>query len=132
MGTQTHRLAPCSSSLRGPSGNHWRRAVELLSLQVHDPYRTPGTVAPSGIETSQRHRHVVFTRAGLAGYAMLEITRQSGPCDTLDVYGPALKREIKADDPSSPGWGLSGFYASVLHPGRVRPDDIISVVATLA
>jgi MOSC domain-containing protein YiiM len=67
-----------------------------------------------------------------AGSAMLEITRQRGPCATLDVYGAALKREIKADDPSSPGWGLSGFYARVLHPGRVRLDDIISLVATLA
>ena len=30
---------------------------------------------------------------------MLEITRLRGPCATLDVYGPALKREIKANDP---------------------------------
>jgi MOSC domain-containing protein YiiM len=67
-----------------------------------------------------------------AGSAMLEITRPRGPCATLDVYGSALKREIKADDPSSPVWGLSGFYARVLSPGFVRPDDIISVVATLA
>lgn len=67
-----------------------------------------------------------------AGSAMLEITRQRGPCATLDIYGAALKHEIKADDPSSPAWGLSGFYARVLHPGLVRPDDIITVVATLA
>ena len=67
-----------------------------------------------------------------AGSAMLEITRQRGPCANLDVYGAALKAEIKAEDPSSPAWGLSGFYARVLHPGRVRSDDIISVVATLA
>jgi MOSC domain-containing protein YiiM len=67
-----------------------------------------------------------------AGSAMIEITRTRNPCTTLDVYGAALKREIKADDPSSPAWGLSGFHARVLHPGWVRPDDIISVVATLA
>jgi MOSC domain-containing protein YiiM len=67
-----------------------------------------------------------------AGSAMLEITRPRGPCATLDIYGANLKREIKADDPSSPAWGLSGFHTRVLHPGWVRPDDIISVVATLA
>jgi MOSC domain-containing protein YiiM len=67
-----------------------------------------------------------------AGSAMLEITRPRGPCANLDVYGPALKQEIKPGDPSSPAWGLSGFYARVLSPGIVRPDDIIEIVATLA
>jgi MOSC domain-containing protein YiiM len=67
-----------------------------------------------------------------AGSAMLEITRPRGPCATLDVYGAALKGEIKADDPSSSVWGLSGFYARVLSPGIVRSDDIIEVVATCA
>ena len=67
-----------------------------------------------------------------AGSAMLEITKRRGPCATLDVYGASLKREIKADDPSSPAWGLSGFYARVLSPGTVRPDDIMELVATLA
>jgi MOSC domain-containing protein YiiM len=63
---------------------------------------------------------------------MLEITRPRGPCANLDVYGDALKREIKAGDPSSPAWGLGGFYTRVLSPGIVRPEDIIEVAATLA
>jgi len=63
---------------------------------------------------------------------MLEITQPRGPCATLDIYGPALKRVIKTKDPSSPVWGLSGFYARVLSPGIVRPEDIIDVVATSA
>ena len=67
-----------------------------------------------------------------AGSAMLEITRLRVPCSTLDVYGASLKSEIRAGAESSSSWGLSGFYARVLSPGRVRPDDIISVVATLA
>jgi MOSC domain-containing protein YiiM len=67
-----------------------------------------------------------------AGSAMLEITKPRGPCATLDVYGAALKLEIKAKEPSSPVWGLSGFYARVLSPGIVRPNDIIEVVAMLA
>ena len=67
-----------------------------------------------------------------AGTAMIEITRRRKPCGNLDVYGAALKREIDIADDASPHWGLSGFYARVLEPGQVRPDDIITVVATLA
>lgn len=72
-----------------------------------------------------------------AGGALLEITAVRTPCATLDVYGPAIRQEIydeqvRAGDPASPRWGMSGFYARVLAPGAVRPDDPISVVATLA
>ena len=52
--------------------------------------------------------------------------RRAIPCRQLDVYGPSIKQEIydskvKALDPSSPHWGMSGFYASVLAPGPVGP-----------
>jgi MOSC domain-containing protein YiiM len=72
-----------------------------------------------------------------AGGALLEITRPRGPCSQLNIYGPTLKDDISDDlvqawDHSSPRWGMSGFYASVLTPGPVQPDDIIAVVAKLA
>ncbi len=72
-----------------------------------------------------------------AGLALLEITKLRGPCSTLDIYGPTIKQEIydrqvKAGDPTSPRWGMSGFYASVIEPGPVRVNDIIAVEATLA
>jgi MOSC domain-containing protein YiiM len=72
-----------------------------------------------------------------AASGMIEITRPRGPCAALDVYGSTLQNEIydaqvKAGDPSSPRWGLSGFYARVLEPGVIQPNDIISVAATLA
>ncbi len=71
------------------------------------------------------------------GEALFEITRVRVPCSALDVYGPAIKQEIydkqiKAGDPQSVRWGMSGFYCAVLVPGRVRFNDIIGVVATLA
>ena len=67
-----------------------------------------------------------------AGGALLEITQPRGPCDALNVYGPSLGREIydrrvKARDPTSPRWGMSGFYAAVLEPGPVGPGDIIGL-----
>lgn len=72
-----------------------------------------------------------------AGGALLEITQPRGPCSQLDVYGESLKSEIydprvKARDPGSPRWGMSGFYASVLEPGPVQAGDIIAVVGKLA
>lgn len=72
-----------------------------------------------------------------AGGAILEITQPRVPCGTLDVYGPSIKQEIfdrlvKVLDPSSPRWGMSGFYASVRSPGPVAPGDIIAVTAKLA
>jgi len=72
-----------------------------------------------------------------AGGALLELTKVRVPCATLDVYGPAIKQEIydrrvQAGDPTSPRWGMSGFYASVIKPGPVQVDAIITVEATLA
>ncbi len=72
-----------------------------------------------------------------AGAALLEITQPRGPCSALHVYGESLKTEIydaavKALDPTSPRWGMSGFYAKVLQGGPVRPDDAIELVASLA
>jgi MOSC domain-containing protein YiiM len=72
-----------------------------------------------------------------AGTALIEITRLRFPCNTLDVYGPALKQavidaEAKAGNYHSPRWGLSGFYARVLKEGIVRPGDPIELLAALA
>jgi MOSC domain-containing protein YiiM len=72
-----------------------------------------------------------------AGGALLEIMQPRGPCSALDIYGESLKDEIydkqvKARDPASPRWGMSGFYASVISAGPVGPGDPIAVVAQLA
>ena len=66
------------------------------------------------------------------GEVFVELTKVRGPCITLDVYGAAIKqaiydKEIRAGDVSSPRWGLSGFYASVLRPGIIRQNDIITL-----
>lgn len=71
-----------------------------------------------------------------AGGALIEITKVRGPCAALDVYGPAIKQEIydqqvKAGDPASPRWGMSGFYARVIQPGPVHPDDTIAVLTVV-
>jgi MOSC domain-containing protein YiiM len=72
-----------------------------------------------------------------AGGAVLEITQPRGPCSALHVYGEALPSEIydqavKRRDHSSPYWGMSGFYASVVTPGPVREGDAIELLSRLA
>ena len=67
------------------------------------------------------------------GTAIIELTKPRGPCDTLNVYGPGIQKavydpQVKAGDPSSPRWGLSGFYASVLVTGAIRPGDPIQLL----
>jgi MOSC domain-containing protein YiiM len=67
------------------------------------------------------------------GQAIVELTKVRAPCETLSVYGAGIQKavydaQVKAGDTSSPRWALSGFYASVVHPGIVRPGDPISLL----
>ena len=71
------------------------------------------------------------------GEALIELTKVRAPCDTIQVYGADIHREIfdaavKAGDSTSPRWGMSGFYAAVVHGGRIRRNDIIALVDELA
>jgi MOSC domain-containing protein YiiM len=67
------------------------------------------------------------------GHVIVEFTKVRAPCDTLTVYGPGIQKAVydalvNAGDPSSPRWALSGFYASVVQPGTIRPGDPISLL----
>ncbi len=71
------------------------------------------------------------------GEVVIEFTKIRAPCDTLSVYGPGIQQaiydpQIKAGDPSSPRWGLSGFYASVIQPGVIRTGDPITLLVERA
>jgi len=68
-----------------------------------------------------------------AGEVYLELTKRRAPCATLSVYGPGIQAaifdaQVRDGDPSSPRWGLSGFYARVLRGGTIRPGDPISFI----
>lgn len=68
------------------------------------------------------------------GEAIIELTKVRAPCNSLNVYGPEIKNEIydskvKAKDPTSPRWALSGFYAKVVRPGLVFPGNVISLLS---
>ena len=72
----------------------------------------------------------VGQRWQIGAEVVVEITKRRAPCQTLNVYGPGIQAAIydalaAAGDASSPKWGLSGFYASVVQPGAIRTGDEI-------
>jgi MOSC domain-containing protein YiiM len=117
-----------------------KKAVLLIASEAIDELRTRGFpvfYGALGENLTTRGLNYRDLRIGdwlRAGGALIEITQARVPCSALDVYGETLKREIfdKQMDYTSPLWGMSGFKASVVEPGPVRPGDIISVVAKLA
>jgi len=120
-----------------------RKAILLIAAEVVDDLAARGFpvfYGALGENLTTRGIDVRDLRIGdqiRAGGARLEITQPRGPCTALDIYGDTLKyqlfdKQVKALDYTSPRWGMSGFYASVVSPGPVGPGDIMAVVAKLA
>jgi len=120
-----------------------RQAVLLIAAEAIDELKARGypvfygalgeNLTTRGLD----HRQLRVGHQLRAGGAILEITKVRGPCAALDVYGPDIKQElydarVNAGDPTSPRWGMSGFYARVIQPGAVRQDDPIMILAALS
>jgi MOSC domain-containing protein YiiM len=80
------------------------------------------------LRTGQRYR---------TPYVIFELTKPRAPCEQLHIYGAGIQKavydaQVKAGDPSTPRWGLSGFYASVIETGSMRPGDPIILLEELA
>jgi MOSC domain-containing protein YiiM len=117
-----------------------RKAILLVSLENIEALKArgyplfPGALGENLTTRGLDYRKLPVGSRLRAGQALLEITQPRGPCAALLVYGASLPSEIydasvKALDSTSPRWGMSGLYASVLEPGAVSPDDIIALVA---
>jgi MOSC domain-containing protein YiiM len=68
-----------------------------------------------------------------AGSVLMELTKVRQPCSALNPFGEGIQTAIfdsrvKEGDLTSPLWGLSGFYASVIEPNELRQGDIITLV----
>ncbi len=120
-----------------------RKAILLISSEVVEELTARGYplfYGAMGENLTTRGLAVRDLRIGdrvRAGGALLEITQPRGPCTALDIYGESLKQEIydqgvHALDHTSPRWGMSGFYASVVEPGPVGPGDLVAVVSQWA
>lgn len=71
------------------------------------------------------------------GDVIIETTTLRMPCNTISKYGMGIQsavydEQVKSGDPSSPRWGLSGFYTAVLIPGVIRPGDAITLLEEMA
>jgi MOSC domain-containing protein YiiM len=109
------------------------KALLLIAKEVVDSLRERGfPVEPGslGENLTTEGLDVRTLRSGqryrIGDDLIIELTTVRGPCRALRGYGASLPgevydRQVRDGDSLSPKWGMSGFYASVLHGGTVRP-----------
>jgi MOSC domain-containing protein YiiM len=131
----------------GIAGDQWRyrfhggpqKAVLLITIEGIDELVAQGFPLFSGalgenLTTRGLDRRALrIGQRFRVGDAAIELTRPRTPCATLDVYGRGIQAamfdaQVRAGQPASPRWGLSGFYARVLAPGTVCAGDPIALV----
>ncbi len=93
----------------------------------------PGALGENLTTLGLDRRQIRIGQRYRTGEIFFELTKRRAPCATLNVFGPGIQNaifdiQVKAGDPSSPRWGLSGFYARVLRPGTIRAGDSIALV----
>jgi len=103
---------------------------ELKALGFH---LYPGALGENFTTQGLDRRALRIGQRFRAGEAIIQLTKLRSPCATLDVHGRGIQKAMMdaraaARDPTSPRWGLSGFYASVVQPGIVRAGDTIALV----
>ncbi|MEO8369640.1 MAG: MOSC domain-containing protein [Candidatus Solibacter sp.] len=120
-----------------------QKAILIIAAEVVDALKERGYplfYGAMGENITTRGIEIRDVRVGdqfRVGGAVLEITQPRGPCSALDVYGATLKLEVydqkvKQRDYTSPRWGMSGFYASVIEAGAVREGDAVTLLSKLA
>jgi MOSC domain-containing protein YiiM len=93
----------------------------------------PGALGENITTAGLNRRKIRLGQRYRIGEVIVEITRVRRPCEQLSPYGDGIQKavydpEVKAGNTASPLWGLSGFYASVVQPGTVRPGDTITLL----
>ena len=122
-----------------------RQAVLLICAEVIDQLRDQGfplfygalgeNITTRGLD----HREFrIGQQFRIGPEVWIEITKVRAPCNQLDVYGAGTiqktiyDKQVKAGDPTSPHWAMSGVYASVVRPGSIRPGDTITLIGEVA
>ncbi len=146
-GVPNHAIDEGTVTPGGIVGDGWRyafhggpkRAILLMTSEGIEALATQGfPVYPGamGENLTTRGLDRALLRLGQrfrAGHVLIELTQVRLPCDTLSVYGAGIQAAMydvraQAGDVTSPVWGMSGFYASVVEPGIVRPGDTIALL----
>jgi MOSC domain-containing protein YiiM len=148
-GVPNHAIVCGDVTARGIAGDGWRhrqfhgipkRAILLITAEGLDEIKAigfpvyPGALGENLTTRGLDRRALRIGQRFRCGAATILLTELRLPCHTLSVYGKSIQaaiydtRAMKAD-PSSGVWGLSGFYASVIEPGILRPGDSIALLA---
>ena len=118
-----------------------RRALLLITAEGLEELAALGfSVEPGSLGENITTRGIsrrdwrVGQRWRIGETVVIEITVRRSPCSALNRYGPKIHSAIfdelvKAEDPSSYKWGMSGFYALVVTPGVIRVGDAITSCA---
>ena len=147
-GVPNHAIEQGDVTLRGVAGDGWRhpqfhgvpkRAILLITAEGLDEILAmgfpvhPGALGENFTTRGIDRRAMRSGQRFRCGAADVQLTELRLPCQTIGVYGEGIQAAIydaraARGDPSSDVWGLSGFYASVMEPGIVRPGDSITLL----
>jgi MOSC domain-containing protein YiiM len=145
-GVPNYAIACGDVTARGIAGDGWRhpqfhgvpnRAILLITAEGLDEIKAkgfpvyPGALGENVTTSGLDRRALRIGQRFRCGSATIQLTELRLPCDTLSVYGKGIQAAIydaraMQGDPSSDVWGLSGFYASVIEPGLLRPGHPIT------
>jgi MOSC domain-containing protein YiiM len=132
----------------GIAGDKWRypfhggrsKAILLVTAEGIDELVAqgfklfPGAVGENLTTRGLDRRQLRLGQRFSVGDAAIELAQIRTPCATLDVYGTGIQAAMldaraQAGDPESSRWGLSGFYASMVHKGTIRTGDAIRLMS---
>jgi MOSC domain-containing protein YiiM len=146
-GVPNHAIGEGTVTASGIVGDAWRypfhggpkRAILMITSEGIDSLVAQGFPVYHGALGENLTTHGLdrrLLRLGQrfrTGPVIIELTELRTPCDALSVYGTGIQAAMydalaQAGDIGSPVWGLSGFCASVIEPGIVRPGDPIALL----
>jgi MOSC domain-containing protein YiiM len=147
-GVPNHLIDCGDVTVRGIAGDGWRhpqfhgipkRAILLITTEGLDEIGAmgfnvyPGALGENLTTRGLDRRALRSGQRFRCGTAAIQLTELRLPCGTLSVYGQRIQEMIydapaMKGDVSSEVWALSGFYASVIEPGVVRPGDSITLL----
>jgi len=142
-GVPNHAIDAGTLTEAGIKGDGWRhpqfhgtrkRAVLLITAEGIDDLAAQGfpvfygALGENLTTLGLDRRALRIGQQFRAGEAIIQLTEVRHPCGALDVYGTTIQSAIydaraHSGDPASPVWGMSGFYASVITPGVLRPGN---------
>jgi MOSC domain-containing protein YiiM len=147
-GVPNHAIGCGDVTVSGIAGDGWRhpqfhgipkRAILLITAEGLDEITAigypvyPGALGENLTTRGLDRRAMRIGQRFRCGTATIQLNELRFPCDTLSIYGNGIQAAIydartMKGDPSSDVWGLSGFYASVVEPGIVRPTNSVTLL----